>query len=127
MDTSNEAGEQRIATVRRELAILARRAHARDTQFLRGRPCRWHPTTVRSTDPDFFFTEVGAWEFIADLLESGHELREIELRHPLGKRAYVMIVQHLADHPSVYIKLQLGAGKIIGRSFHYANEFSDDD
>ena len=31
--------------------------------------------------------------------------------------------------PPVYVKLQLGAGKIIGRSFHYSEpeELKDDD
>ena len=26
------------------------------------------------------------------------------------------------DQPQLYIKLQLGAGKIIGRSFHYSDQ-----
>ena len=27
-----------------------------------------------------------------------------------------------ANEPKIYVKIQLGSGKIIGRSFHYSNE-----
>ncbi|MCP4655336.1 MAG: hypothetical protein GY856_07950 [bacterium] len=65
------------------------------------------------------FTEAGAWHFIADLLESGHPIDEVVLRKPPGKLAYAMIVDLAPGQPALYVKLQLGSGKVIGRSFHY--------
>ncbi len=46
------------------------------------------------------------------------EVRWVELRKPPGKKAFEMIGAH-ADR-DIYIKFQLGAGKIKGRSFHYS-------
>ena len=43
------------------------------------------------------------------------------LEQPPGKKGYVMKPDIGAK--SVYIKFQMGAGKVIGRSFHYS-EFS---
>ena len=62
-----------------------------------------------------------AWEFIADLLESGHPIEEVELHSPPGRKGYVMLVD-AQQSQAIYIKLQMGSGKIIGRSFHYSYE-----
>lgn len=64
------------------------------------------------------FGDAGAWELIADRLEAGEELTEIELQKPRGKKAYVMKIPLAPNSPRVYVKLQLGAGKVIARSFH---------
>src|SRR5580700_2119597 len=75
--------------VRRELGRLCRRSRCRKL----GWPRDWRPrAVVDPRDPDRqVFTEVGAWEFIAELLESGQEIKEIELEHPPGRTAYVML------------------------------------
>ena len=67
-------------------------------------------------------TEVGAWEFIAELLESGNEIQEIELDNPRGKTGYVILASGGAQRLDIYIKLQLGNGAVIGRSFHYSEK-----
>jgi hypothetical protein len=67
------------------------------------------------------FTDVGAWHFIADLLERGEPLEEVVLHHPPGAQAYVMRLDLGAALPRLYIKVQLSRGKIIGRSFHYSD------
>jgi len=86
-----------------------------------GYPCRWRPWEVRNPKGglSLTFTEPAAWELIAAKIEDGCELNEIALRNPEGRRAYVMLVELQPDRPKLYVKLQLGAGKIIGRSFHY--------
>lgn len=66
------------------------------------------------------FTEVGAWEFIAELLEAGHPIQEIDLEIPAGKKAYVLLASGGEKRPEIYIKVQLGSGQVIGRSFHYS-------
>ncbi len=66
------------------------------------------------------FTEAGAWQLIEEKLEEGERLEEIELDTPPGRKGYVMLI-HLEDNkPPLYVKLQLGGGKVIGRSFHYS-------
>ena len=32
-----------------------------------------------------------------------------------------MLIEIGTDLPSIYVKLQLGAGQVIGRSFHYSD------
>jgi len=83
-------------------------------------PTDWRPNQIRSPTSGDFFTQDGAWHFIADLLESGHSIEEIILCKPPGRRAYVMHVELGPNLPKLYIKLQLGSGKVIGRSFHYS-------
>ena len=58
----------------------------------------------------------------AELLESGNEIQEIELDNPRGKTGYVILASGGAQRPDIYIKLQLGSGAVIGRSFHYSEK-----
>ena len=52
--------------------------------------------------------------------KQGTEIWELELEKPPGRRGYVMEVSCGARR--IYIKLELGAGIIIGRSFHYSEK-----
>ena len=45
----------------------------------------------------------------------------IELNKPRGRLGYVMLIDLGRDVPRLYVKLQLGAGVVIGRSFHYSD------
>ena len=110
------------AETRRQLALLARRPHARTTAFNPQRPTEWKPNEVRRPEGGFFpyFTEAAAWELIADMLERGHNVEEIELRKPPGAKGYVMKIELAPDSPMLYVKLQLRSGQIVGRSFHYS-------
>ncbi len=107
---------------RHQLVVLARRPRARSSAPTRSRPTDWRPTTVRNPDGlvDAHFTASTAWELIAERLEAGHEVEVITLRLPPGAKGYVMKIDLGADVPTLYVKLQLGAGRIIGRSFHYS-------
>ena len=69
---------------------------------------------------DTHFTPSTAWELIATRLENGEEVEVIELNQPRGAKGYVMLIDLGSDVPDLYVKLQLGAGKIFGRSFHYS-------
>lgn len=104
---------------RLEAAILARRKKARSVNFSPEAPCDWRPETVNDPETGTVFTRDGAWEFIAGKLEDENQsVRWVELRKPPGKKAFEMIVAH--SDGDIYIKFQLGAGKIKGRSFHYS-------
>ena len=109
---------------RRELAVLARRSSARFTGFSASMPTDWRPQQVRNPSGvlDEYFTEAAAWELIATKLEEGHPVEVVLLRKPRGRKGYVMKIRLGGDDPPVYVKLQLGSGKVIGRSFHYSEQ-----
>ena len=109
-------------SIRRQLAILAKRSHARVTEFSPDRPTDWRPGQVRNPAGvlDTHFTDAAAWEFIASRLEDGHPIEVVELRKPAGAKGYVMKIDIEPGQPHLYVKLQLGPGRIIGRSFHYS-------
>ena len=105
-------------SIRREASVLAKRKTARTVLFSREAPTDWRPHTVTNPEDGQPYTDAAAWEFIATLLDQGEPLEAMELDHPPGKTGYVM-VPGIAGR-KVYIKYQLGAGKILGRSFHYS-------
>ena len=106
-------------SVRREIAILARQKKCRTSVWTPDIPTEWQPHTVRDRRGDFF-TDSGAWEFLADLVESGCPAKPVPLDHPPGKRGWAIIIRLNADAPEIYIKIRLGSGKLIGYSFHYS-------
>ena len=92
------------------------------TEFSTDHPTDWRPGQVRNPNGmlDTYFTEATAWEFIASKLEGDHPVEVIELRKPAGAKGYVMKIDIEPRQPRLYVKLQLGSGKVIGRSFHYS-------
>lgn len=107
-------------TIRREAALLARRKSARSTTFSRDIPCEWRPMTVINLEDGNPFTQEAAWEFVAEKLQDqAQPARWVELRRPPGKRAIEMVISY--GGREIYVKVQLGAGTIHGRSFHYSN------
>ena len=109
--------------VRRELAVLCRRTWCRTL----GWPRDWRPhSVVNPNDEDLqVFTETGAWEFVAELLDCGHPIETIDLDHPRGKKGYVLLANGGEGRPQIYIKLQLGSGRVLGRSFHYSEHTNE--
>ena len=111
------------AETRRQLVLLARRSHARKTDFSPQLPTEWRPEEVRRPEGGFspYFTDGAAWEFIADRLEAGHEVEVVSLRKPPNAKGYVMKIELAPGTPMLYVKLQLRSGQVVGRSFHYSN------
>ena len=72
-----------------------------------------------SGEVDGFFTDTTAWELIASRLETGEEVKVVPPNKPPGAKAFVMLIDLGPDEPKLYVKLQLGPRKILGRSFHY--------
>jgi hypothetical protein len=87
-----------------------------------GFPRDWAPyKIINPAENEECFTDISAWEFIAEKLEAGHEFEEIRLNTPPGALAIVMKIQLTTEAPLLYIKIQIGArNKAIGRSFHYS-------
>jgi hypothetical protein len=100
---------------RHQLAILSRRKSARAL----GWPREWRPYEIVDPKTGEPFTDATAWELVADLLEDPTvAVEEVLLESPPGKRGYV--IQTSLNARRLYVKVQLGSGKIIGRSFHYS-------
>lgn len=112
------AAEDHLNEQRRQLAILCKSAKTRTSAFTRDAPCDWNPEAVTDPQTGDFFTEPSAWERIAEALEAGCRIETIDLRKPPGSKGYVI---RLAGEPErdIYVKLQFGQRKVIGRSFHY--------
>jgi uncharacterized protein (DUF1684 family) len=111
------------ADVRKALAVFARCKATRTTIFTKQQPTEWRPYEVTNqTDTANFipyFSDDSAWNFIADLLEKDHEVETVNLENPPGITGYVMHIETTGGQPRIYVKLQLGNGAVIGRSFHY--------
>ncbi|MDE0032514.1 MAG: hypothetical protein OXU75_05220 [Deltaproteobacteria bacterium] len=110
---------------RQHLLVLARRTGARSFDFRHDRPTDWRPQQVRNPDGllDDYFTDKSAWELIASKIEDGHPLEIVQLEKPPGATGYVMKIDIEPGQPQLYIKLELGSGKIFGRrSFHCSEQ-----
>ena len=88
-------------------------------KFTREAPCEWQPMVVINAEDGNPFTPEAAWEFVATKLEDPNQRVEwVDLRLPPNAKALVMVVPNQGRE--IYIKVQLGAGTIHGRSFHYS-------
>ena len=81
----------------------------------------WEPMTVREPDTQMFFTDEGAWDFIADSLQSGAAIKYKEPTSEFPDHAYYFIDAGTGDKP-IYMKIALRAElkKVVGISFHYS-------
>ena len=106
--------------VRRQLALLCRRGPCRFVA--RNYPCDWHPTTVENLTSGMPYTDQTAFEAVADALDNpGIEVNAVTLRIPEGKTGYEFLIPQGQGCAPVYVKLQLGAGCVLARSFHYSD------
>jgi hypothetical protein len=103
------------------LARMARRKECRIVEWMRVRPCDWRPMQVVNPESGLPFTDVRAWEYVADLLDANHPVTEIAMEQPANEVAYTMTVSLGPDVPELYIKLQFVRGRVLGRSFHYSD------
>lgn len=103
--------------LRKELAKFCRSRRTRKSAFSSTLPTHWAPQQVRHPETGKAFTDEGAWLFVADLLDSGYPVEVIMLNKPPGKKGYVLKSDGVAAE-KIYIKLQMGSGCVIGRSFH---------
>ena len=104
--------------IRRELIRRARDKHRRQSVSKSTEPCRWYPHRILHPVLGIPFTDVGAWNFIADLLSEGQEVTVINMEKPLGQVGYVMKTPGHKGCPYIYIKVTLSKNFINGRSFH---------
>jgi hypothetical protein len=103
-----------------EIIRLARDPKRRMVRPSAQDPTVWQPTTVENPDCGISFTTLRAWHFLADALEKGCALEEVELDRPPGLKGYVVLLSGGPSKPKIYIKVRLNNGCLIGRSFHYS-------
>lgn len=103
--------------IRGDLARLASSRRTRVEVFSKKLPTHWAPYELRHPQTGETFTIESSWEFIAELLKSNHPIEIMKLKIPPDKTGYVMKTFGYGGVP-IYIKLQMGSGVVIGRSFH---------
>ena len=106
------------AELRTELVRRARDKRRRQSVFTSQAPCEWRPYEVLMPESGLPFDDVGAWNFTADLLESGQDVIEIVMKKPRGQIGYVILADGHPGCPKIYIKLTLSSNMVNGRSFH---------
>jgi len=105
--------------LRRQVALLCRRGPSR--YVARNLPCDWHPTSVLNAATGLPYTDAEAFGAIAAAFEDvGVEVRAVTLRVPPGKTALEVLIPQPGRAP-IYAKVQLGAGVVLARSFHYSD------
>ena len=93
------------------------------TAFSRERPTDWRPGQVRNPErgaryPLYRCPRHG--NSSRHGLRTGTRSRQWNCAQPKGATGYVLKIDLEPSRPQLYVKLQLGSGKIIGRSFHYS-------
>jgi hypothetical protein len=117
-DISRKVTELALSNeLRRQICVQCRNSSRRKVAFSREQPVVWQPLTIENPENGFCFSHESAWCLIADLLEGGHEFKEIVLRKPPGAKAFETSYQ-LSNGVSIYIKIQPSGNDIFGRSFH---------
>lgn len=112
---------------RHQLAVLASSRHTRSVPAKSKLPCKWWPHRTLDPRTGSPFTDDSAWEFVVELLQAQHPIDLVQLRIPLGGTGFSMVYP-LGIGRILYVKLQLGSGTVLGRSFHDSvhSEANDD-
>ncbi len=112
-----------VESIRKSLAQLCRNKNLRITGRNFDVANYWEPYRVKDPDTHMYFTDDGAWDFIADALESGAKLRCIKPTTEFPDYAYY-IIEQIDEKTEVYMKVMLKQklGKVVGVSFHYGEK-----
>ena len=118
-ENSDAEAARILAEYRRQLADLCSSKRTRTSAFSSHAPTDWNPETVINIETAEPFTESSAWLKIQERLLSGCPIEVIELRKPQGAKGFVLRLDG-ENKREIYVKLQFGNRKVIGRSFHYS-------
>lgn len=110
------------AELRAEFARFARDKRRRLARHTAEYPSPWHPTGLTNPATGEVFTDVGAWEWVADQLEAGVEVWPAKLDHPPGKIGWYFTRPSAFPPSEIYVKLQAGGDHVRGRSFHISED-----
>lgn len=109
-----------VEAVRGALALLCRNPDTRITGRALDAPNRWRPYSVRHPETGLFFTDAGAWDFIADALQARAAVTCLPPTAAMPDHAYYLIEGNAFDR-RIYMKIAIRPPlrKVIGLSFHY--------
>ena len=109
-----------VEVVRGALVLLCRNPDMRITGRALDTANRWKPYSVRHPQTDMVFTDAGAWEYIADMIQEGSRLTCLPPTVQMPDHAYYLI-EGRAEGRRIYMKVAIRPPlrKIIGLSFHY--------
>jgi len=100
------------AEIRLELIRRARDKKLRSFEFDLDEPVVWKPTEVLNPNCDLPFTDISAWHFIAEQLESGCSVEVVTLRKPPNELGYEMRFPGALRQPQIYVKVRLHGKRI---------------
>jgi hypothetical protein len=85
---------------------------------------RWEPFTVRDPDHEGFFSDAGAWDFIADCLESGETIHHLPPTADFPDYGIYLLSTPVSRKRRIYMKVaaRRDTDIVIGVSFHYSSE-----
>ncbi|RYG99857.1 MAG: hypothetical protein EON58_02470 [Alphaproteobacteria bacterium] len=83
-------------------------------------PSPWHPTAITNPVTRTVFTEVGAWEWIAELLEAGIDVWATKMDKPPGIIGWYFTAPSAYPPGEIYVKFHRCGNQLRGRSFHYS-------
>ncbi|MEM6301293.1 MAG: hypothetical protein AAF749_06095 [Pseudomonadota bacterium] len=109
--------EDELAIARREMIALIDNGRT-TSRFSKKRPTHWSPYEVICPETGQVFTAFSCWSFVRQLLVDAHPMTVVRLDVPPGAKGFVMKVLGAEGCPEIYIKLQIGQGLLVGRSFH---------
>lgn len=107
--------------VRRQLVILCRKPEYRTNPPQINLANRWLPRTVREPITMSLYTDVGAWELIAECIEAGADVNHKPKSEKFPDDAYELCSAPQGGDRNIYMKIAIRPGlrKLIGVSFHY--------
>lgn len=116
--------EVKGAAIRGWFAVRCRDPGRRTDGRKMGMAHRWQPSTVRHPELHGYFTDAGAWDFIADCLEAGEALQHLPPTSDFPDYAVYMVHLPIHGERRIYMKLatRRDLDMVIGVSFHYSNE-----
>jgi hypothetical protein len=112
------------AAIRGWFAVRCRDPGRRTDGRKMGIANRWQPSTVRHPELHGYFTDAGAWDFIADCLEANETLQHLPPTKEFPDYAVYMVHLSIGEERRIYMKLatRRELDMVIGVSFHYSNE-----
>ena len=103
--------------LRREMANMCASKRTRSEAFSTAQPTEWRPTDAIDPTTKAPCTSSAAWSLVEQYVRGNGPIIPVLLKKPPGRTGYTF---HLRDGDGnrIYVKLQIGSGKVFGRSFH---------
>ncbi|MCY4646429.1 MAG: hypothetical protein OXE73_06100 [Gammaproteobacteria bacterium] len=116
-DSNPEAEHDNYPEIRRQMVALIQRRRRAYT-FTRTRPTVIRFRDIVNPETGLPLTDASMWRAVRRFLDDGVPLESLELRKPVGEKAWVMKARLAPNEPLIYVKLQILGSNVRLRSFH---------